>query len=93
MSAPAVTLAEAQEDWAWFRGTRRRYRLRRTADGCWLIRRRAGGVLLRVRAPTLPIALPDNDEALRPFWFAAAWPELSADHRSELISEARKIER
>jgi hypothetical protein len=85
-----VTLAEAQDDFCWFKGTRRRYRLRRTAGGGgWLIRRRTGRVMLRCWAPALPKAIPDNDEALRPYWFLAAWPELSAATRAELIKEAR----
>jgi hypothetical protein len=91
---PTVTPAEAQDDAGWFRGTRRRYRLRRTADGGgWIIRRRAGGILLRSWAPALPDALPDNDEALRPYWYLAAYPELPAAQRHALIQEARQQER
>lgn len=92
-NVPTVTEAAAQDDWAWFKGTKRHYRLRRTADGCWLIRRRAGGVLLRVRSETLPISLADDDLTLRPYWFVCAYPDLPAKRRATLIKEARQSER
>jgi hypothetical protein len=43
----------------------RRYRLRRTNGDWWVIRRRAGGVLLRALITTaIPRGLPDTDNAL-----------------------------
>ena len=93
VARPSVTQADAQDDWAWFKGSRRRYRLRRTADGCSIIRRRRGGVLLRAWAPTLPISLPDTDESLRPYWFATAYPSLPAKRRASMITEARQREK
>lgn len=90
---PTVTEADAVGDGAWFSANRRRYRLRRAAEGGgWLIRRRRGLVMLRVWAPSLPASAPDNDESLRAFWFLAAYPDLPAKRRDTLIKEARQSE-
>jgi hypothetical protein len=90
---PTVTAGDVFNDTAWFDANpRRRYRIcRATAGGWWLVRRRRGRVFLRAWAARLP-RMPDNDEAIRPFWFFAAWPALPADTRAELVKEARKLE-
>jgi hypothetical protein len=93
-AAPVITDGEARDDWSWFGRGRRHYRLRRTTDGGgWIIRRRAGGVLLRVWTPSLPASLADSDEAIGPFWFSTAWPDLATGLRSKLIKRARQLER
>ena len=90
---PPVTGAEAQDDFGWFKGTRRRYRLRRSGAGGWLIRRRAGRVYLRFWVPSLPGEIADNDEVIRPFWFTAAWPDLPAKQCSAMIIQSRQLEK
>jgi hypothetical protein len=90
---PTVTDIEAGDDRDWFARTKRRYRLRRQGTSGSLIRRRTGQVYLRVWAAKLPAAMPHSDEALRPYWFLAAYPELPAAQRAELIKEARQLER
>ena len=93
MSAPALTAAEAMDDQAWFGANRRRYRLRRAPEGGgWLIRRRRGLVLLRCWSPSVPAGAPDNDEALPPYWYLAAYPNLPARRRDALVKDARQSE-
>jgi hypothetical protein len=90
----AVTEAEAASDRAWFVDhPRRRYRLRRSASGVCLIRRRSGGVLLRTHADDLPRFVPDADTALRAAWIDAAWRDLSPMLRAALLKEIKKGER
>jgi hypothetical protein len=78
---PAVSEADALSDRVWFaQHPERTFRHRLgTDDRVWIVRR-AGDVLLRVPiAGVLSAPLHDNDRELGPTWFAAAWPELSAE--------------
>lgn len=96
MSAvPAVTDDDARLDRELFDAHAGRRYHQRPGDvgGVWLVRRRGGGTLLRTFAPTLPPGLPDDDEALRRAWFAAAWPGLTPKTRDRLIKAARTAER
>jgi len=82
----------AADDRNWFADhPGRRYRARRIGGDVWIVRRRSRA-LLRTWTATLPPGLPDTDEALRPAWFAAAWPDLNPRTRAELVKEARKAE-
>jgi hypothetical protein len=90
---PALTHADTIDDRDWFSTHRgRRYRLRQSANGWWLVRRRAGGVLLRVWTPAMPPGVPDTDAALRPVWVDAAWGGLSPLDRAELVRQITKSE-
>jgi hypothetical protein len=90
----AVTEAEAASDRAWFaQNPYRRYRIRRAGDDVWLIRRRAGGVLLRTRTANLPGYFPDTDTALRTAWVDTAWAGLTPSLRNELAKEIKKGEK
>lgn len=93
LARPTLTAAAAIDDSAWFAThLGRRYRIRLDpAGGWWLVRRRRGGVFLRCWADRLP-RMPDNDTAIRAWWFRTAWPELSPKVRAKLISEARQLE-
>jgi hypothetical protein len=91
---PLVTDSAAGSDRAWFtKNPHRRYRLRNTDGTSWLIRRRAGGVLLRTAVTPHPRRIPDIDSALREAWFAAAMPYLSPIERAALVKQVRKSER
>jgi hypothetical protein len=83
---PAVSQGEALNDAVWFaRRPGRRYRLRPGPDGtAWIVRR-------TLFTPAFPY--PDTDEALRPAWFLAAYPDLNPRERDELAKVARKAER
>jgi hypothetical protein len=90
---PAVTAADAADDRDWFAThPRRRYRARRAERGFWIVRRRAGGVFLRIWCVTIPKGLPDSDKALRPLWFDTAWPDLDPLERAELVRHAAREE-
>jgi hypothetical protein len=91
---PAVTHADAIDDRDWFGSHKgRRYRVRRSAKGWWIVRKRTGGVMLRTWVAELPPGdLPDTDKALRPVWFDAAWGELTPLERAELVCAAVKSE-
>jgi hypothetical protein len=94
IARPSVTLAETHDDWAWFGRGRRRYRVRRApCGGWWLVRRRSGGMYLRAWLAQLPPGLADDDKTIRPYWFLAAWPDLPATKRAELVKDVRKLER
>jgi hypothetical protein len=74
---PQVTAADALDDFAWFdRLANRKFRVRRTANLVWIIRRR-GQVFLRTVTHHLPVATVDTDAATAPLWFAAAYPDIS----------------
>jgi hypothetical protein len=93
VNRPAVTPGAVLDDTSWFAAhRRRRYRVRRDPQGgFWLIRRRQGRVFLRTWAAALP-RMPDDDDAIRAWWFRTAWPELPAKTRAKLIGEARQLE-
>jgi hypothetical protein len=89
---PVVSELDAGDDRIWFRDNpTRRYRLRQAEGGWWLIRRRGRSAMLRVFSETMG-RVPDNDEALRGYWFSSAYPTLSQDELLELIADARKLE-
>jgi hypothetical protein len=89
-----VTEQEATADRRWFsENPQRRYRIRWTDGFEWLVRRR-GTVLLRtIAVGGLPRGVPDADNALRPVWFGAALPQLTAAERAELTKLAKRGER
>jgi hypothetical protein len=78
MSVPIVSNADAIADGIWFdQHPARRYRIRQSDRGTWIIRRR-GSVLLRAFTPQ-PLQLRNSEAEIGPAWFAAAYPESLAD--------------
>ena len=89
-----VAERDAASDRDWFtENPARRYRLRAAGDVGWLIRRRAGGVLLRTPIAHPPRHIPDRDAALRETWFEAAMPFLSPIERAALVKQVKKSEK
>ena len=70
---PAVTVADALDDCAWFDGQpSRRFRARRSPGGAyWLVRKR-GDVFLRTFTRNV-IAVADTDAEVAAAWFSAVW--------------------
>jgi hypothetical protein len=91
-----VTELEAGDDRDWFLlRPQRRYRVRRTDGGWWLVRRR-GDVLLRTfSATTLSIA--DTDKAIAVAWYSAAYPDQffarAARRDRNAVTESRRSAR
>ena len=83
-----VSAAEALDDCAWFdRHANRKFRIRRTDDLVWIIRRR-GHVFLRTVTHRLPVEIVDTDAAIAPLWFAAAFPDISLQKARRLARQA-----
>jgi hypothetical protein len=90
----SVSEAEAANDRVWFgHNAHRRYRLRQSDGGWFVIRRRIGGVLLRTRAPSVPSYMPDTDKALRHLWVETAWSGLTPTERAELMKQIKRGEK
>jgi len=91
---PEVTGAETPDDRSWFADhPDRRFRARIGNRGTWFIRRRAQGggpdVYLRSfsRTQRLPV---DDDAALAPAWYAAAYPDWPAEKAQKWGRKALK---